>query len=162
MVPITPAKPKAPKTKPQPTKPVPRTPDPSTFAFRQIEASHNKQSAAVLFTPYKRRGADHSIEQQPSPTLQSAAQFGSADLTDIDVEDELEEGLCQLTFDTSHGSHPDSDSQSPSESQSRSPSSGPHARFYPKPKEAKPQGGAKDVWTFFTKVDGRQECVLCQ
>ena len=162
MEPITPARPKAPKTKPQPTKPVLKTPDTSSFALRQIEASHNKRSAAVLFTPYRRRGADHSPEPQPSPTLQSAAQLGAVDLTDIDVEEELDEGLRQLTFEPSHGSHPQSDSQSSSDSQSCSASPGPQARFYIKPKEAKPRGGAKDVWTFFTKVEGRHECVLCQ
>jgi hypothetical protein len=25
-----------------------------------------------------------------------------------------------------------------------------------------PRGGAKNVWSFFTKVKGQHECVLCQ
>ncbi len=141
MEPITPAKPKAPKMKPKPTKPVPKSPDPSTFAFRQIEASPNKRSAAVLFTPYQRRGPDDSIEPQPSPTGELAAQFSSADLTDADAEEGLEEELQQLTFESSHGSQ----SHSSSDSEPCSAPSGPHARFYTKPKEAKPRGGAKDV-----------------
>jgi hypothetical protein len=146
----------------KPPKPILKTPvAPSTFASRQIEASYNKQSAAVLSTPYKRQ-AGRSNEPQPSPTLNSVAQFGSESLTDADVEEELGQGLQQLTFETSHSSHLHSDSQSSSGSESCSILSGPHARFYTKPKEAKPRGGANDVWTFFTKLEGRHECILCQ
>ena len=103
MEPITPAKPKA-----QPAKSKLKTPAAtSTFASRQIEASHNKWSAAVLFTPHKRHaGVGHPInEPQPSPTRQPAAQLathpaqnalqlGPENLSDGDVEEELQEGLC--------------------------------------------------------------------
>jgi len=68
VVPITPAKPK------------PKTPaDMSTFGSCQIEASHNKQSAAVLFTPHKHcAGVGHPInEPQPSPTHPPAAQLAT-------------------------------------------------------------------------------------
>ena len=137
MVPITPAKHKAPKPKAQPAKSKPKTPAaPLTFASRQIEASHNKRSAAVLFTPYKHHaGVGHSVnEPQPSPTLQPAAQLathpaqnvapqlGSENLSDDDVEEELQEGLHCLNFESgsdsqSHaGSHSHSGSQSSSSS----------------------------------------------
>jgi hypothetical protein len=115
VVPITPAKPKAPKPKAQPEKSKQKTPAaPLTFASCQIEASCDKQSAAVLFTPYIRHaGVGHSVnEPQPSPTLQPAAQLpthpaqnvapqlGSEDLSDDDVEEELQEGLHCLNFES--------------------------------------------------------------
>ena len=136
MEPITPAKPKATKPKAQPAKSKLKTAAaPLTFVSRQLEASNNKQSAAVLFTPYKcREGVGHSSnEPQPSPTLQPAArlatrtaqnvphptqnipcptqnvfhpaqnlapQLVSENSSDDDVEEELQEGLHHLNFDS--------------------------------------------------------------
>jgi hypothetical protein len=197
VVPITPARPKAPKPKAQPAKSKPKTPAaPFTFASCQIEASRNKRSAAVLFTPYKHHaGVGHSVnEPQPSPTLQPAArlatrpaqnvvpQLGSEDLSDDDVEEQLQEGLHRLNFGSGSdsqfhaGSHSHSgsqsslSSQSSSSSQSRSispshsgpqaPRAGPHSKL--KKAAVKPRAGAKDVWTFFTEVKRRHVCVLCQ
>jgi hypothetical protein len=197
VVPITPARPKAPKPKAQPAKSKPKTPAaPFTFASRQIEASRNKRSAAVLFTPYKHHaGVGHSVnEPQPSPTLQPAArlatcpaqnivpQLGSEDLSDDDVEEQLQEGLHRLNFGSGSdsqfhaGSHSHSgsqsslSSQSSSSSQSRSispshsgpqaPRAGPHSKL--KKVAVKPRAGAKDVWTFFTEVKRWRVCVLCQ
>jgi hypothetical protein len=197
VVPITPARPKAPKPKAQPAKSKPKTPAaPFTFASRQIEASRNKRSAAVLFTPYKHHaGVGHSVnEPQPSPTLQPAAQLatcpaqnvvpqlGSEDLSDDNVEEQLQEGLHRLNFGSgsdsqfhagsrSHsGSQSFLSSQSSSSSQSRSispshsgpqaPHAGPHSKL--KKAAVKPRAGAKDVWTFFTEVKRRRVCVLCQ
>jgi hypothetical protein len=197
VVPITPARPKAPKPKAQPAKSKPKTPAaPFTFASRQIEVSRNKRSAAVLFTPYKHHaGVGHSVnEPQPSPTLQPAArlatrpaqnvvpQLGSEDLSDDDVEEQLQEGLHRLNFGSGSdsqfhaGSHSHSgsqsslSSQSSSSSQSRSispshsgpqaPRAGPHSKL--KKVAVKPRAGAKDVWTFFTEVKRRRVCVLCQ
>ena len=80
MEPITPAKPKASKPKAQPAKSKPKTAaTPVTFASRQIEASNNKRSAALLFTPYEcHGGVGHSAnEPQPSPTLQPAARLAT-------------------------------------------------------------------------------------
>jgi hypothetical protein len=37
---------------------------------------------------------------------------------------------------------------------------GPHSK--PLQRYSVPRGGAKDVWSFFTKVKGWHECVLCQ
>jgi hypothetical protein len=197
VVPITPARPKAPKPKAQPAKSKPKTPAaPFTFASRQIEASRNKRSAAVLFTPYKHHaGVGHSVnEPQPSPTLQPAArlatcpaqnvvpQLGSEDLSDDDVEEQLQEGLHRLNFGSGSdsqfhaGSHSHSGSQSslssqsssssqprsisPSHSGPQAPCAGPHSKL--KKAAVKPRAGAKDVWTFFTEVKRRCVCVLCQ
>ena len=80
MEPITPAKPKASKSKAQPAKSKPKTAAaPVTFASCQIEASNNRQSAALLFTPYKCHGGvgRSANEPQPSPTLQPAAQLAT-------------------------------------------------------------------------------------
>ena len=73
MVPITPAKPKERPTKPKPKAAAASESLAFTFASHQIEASRNKQSAAVLFTPYKHRPGVRRSEPQPSPTLQPAA-----------------------------------------------------------------------------------------
>jgi hypothetical protein len=160
VVPITPARPKAPKPKAQPAKSKPKTPAaPFTFASRQIEVSRNKRSAAVLFTLYKHHaGVGHSVnEPQPSPTLQPAArlatrpaqnvvpQLGSEDLSDDDVEVQLQEGLQRLNFGSGSdsqfhaGSQSSLSSQSSSSSQSRSisplhsgpqaPRAGPHSKL---------------------------------
>ena len=236
MEPIIPVKPKATKPKAQPAKSKLKTAAaPLTFASRQLEASNNKRSAAVLFTPYKHHeGVGHSAnEPQPSPTLQPAAclatctaqnaprptqnvphpaqnvprpaqnvprtaqnvprpaqnvarpsqnvapQLVSDNLSDDDVEEELEEGLHRLNFDSdsqshdgshSHsGSNSHSGSQSFSRPQSRStspshsrhaPRAGPHSK--PQKAEKKPRASAKDVWTFYTQVKKRHTCVLCQ
>ena len=94
----------------------------STFASCQIEAPRNKQSAAVLFTPHKHHaGVGYPInEPQPSPTHQpathppqNALQLGSKNLSDSDVEEELQEGLNCLNFESSSGSQSQSDFQSP-------------------------------------------------
>lgn len=169
MVPITPVKPKANKI---PTKPRPK-PALSTFASRRIEASPNKQSAAVLFTPYKR-----AITEQSSPTLRAAAQLatlpqrvvqlGSKTLSDTNGEEELQEGLRQLNFESGSESHPSSQSHSSSSLCSGSQAPG-HSKPQKAPDHIKPQKApvkrrafATDVWTFFTKVQGQHECVLCQ
>jgi hypothetical protein len=189
---LTPAKPKVikrnaekPAAKPskvakqraQPTKSKPKTlpASPPTFAARQLQASHNKQSAALLFTPHRHLGSHvHFSHEQPSPT--PAARLGTQNLAphsdfsdcESDVEKELEEGLQRLNFGTNSdpGSHSDSQSASGSQSRSHSqshshaPRAGPHSKAS-KP-VVKPKGGAQDVWSFFTKVKGRHECVLCQ
>ena len=130
MEPITPAKPKA-----QPAKTKSKTAAaPVTFASRQIEASNNRRSAALLFTPYKRHGGvGHSANKpQHSPTLQPATQSANhtqnvaqpaqnvahpaqnvaiqlvaENTSDDDVEDELQESIQNLNFESG------SDSQSP-------------------------------------------------
>lgn len=204
MEPITPAKPKASKPKAQPPKSKPKTAAaPVTFASRQIEASNNKRSAALLFTPYKRHGGvgRSANEPQPSPTLQPAArlathtqnvapsaqnaarpgrnvtiQLVSETASDDDVEEELQEGLQHLNFDSgsdtqshagsgSHSgsqspSHSPSHSISPSHSRRHAPRAGPHAK--PQKAAAKPRAGAKDVWTFFVQKKKRHTCVLCE
>lgn len=90
---------------------------------------------------------------------------------DSDVE-ELVEGLQHLDFHAGADSHSDSESQastaaqsvprsvpsSYSRSRAQPPCAGPHS----KPQPRKPRDGAKDVWTFFTVVKGKRECVLCQ
>ena len=116
---------KATKQKVQPAKSNPKTPAApvSIFAARQIEASRNKQSATLLFTPHKRRGTQirFAHEQQPSPTRQHAprnlpSQLGSSN-DDSDVEEELAEGLGRLDFHAGSDSDSHSDAQSPSGAQ---------------------------------------------
>ena len=169
----------------RPTKPKQKP----TFASRQIEASHNKQSATVLFTPYRRQaGVGHLVrEPQPSPSLRQAARLATQSpqnvplhpnilsLADDDVEEELREGLDRLHF----GPSPDSDSQSdagseslspiplsqshsisPSHSHPQAPRAGPHSKH--QKAAVKPQVGAKDVWTFFDELNGHRECMFCQ
>jgi hypothetical protein len=170
------------KQKVQPAKSDPKTPAApvSIFAARQIEASRNKQSATLLFTPHKQRGTQirFAYEQQPSPTRHHASQnlpsqLGSSDGDsdgDSDVEEELVEGLQHLDFHAGSDSDSHSGAQSPSgsvssshsRSHARQPRAGPHSKpSQPRPRPA-PKGGAQDVWSFFTKVKGRHECVLCQ
>jgi hypothetical protein len=190
---MTPAKPKAVKAKvakpskaakpsktTQPANPNPKTPTApvSLFAARQIEASRNKQSATLLFTPHKIRGAQirFSHELQPSPTQQPAPQNVSSQLGSVDSDSDIEEGLVEelerLDFHADSTLDSDSDSQkstgpqlvsksvpsSHSRSRAKSPRAGPHS----KPQPCKPRGGAQDVWTFFTKGKGKRECILCQ
>ena len=79
---------------------------------------------AVLFNLHKHcAGVGHPIyEPQPSPTCQPAAQLathpaqnalqlGPENLSDGDVEEELQEGLHCLDFESSPGSQSHSDSQ---------------------------------------------------
>jgi hypothetical protein len=179
VVPITPAKPKAPT---RPTKPKQKP----TFASRQIDASHNKQSAAVLFTPYIRHaGVGNSVrELQPSPSLRQAARLPAQNvplrlgsktlsLADDDVEEELREGLDRLNFEPSSDSQsdagsgsltsqaiPPSRSVSPSHSHPQNPHAGPHSKH--RKAAVKPRVGAKDVWTFFAELNEQRECVFCQ
>lgn len=190
---MTPAKPKAVKAKvakpskaakpsktTKPTNPDPKTPTApvSLFATRQIEASRNKQSATLLFTPHKKRGAQirFAHELQPSPTQQHASQNVSSQLGSVDSDSDIEEGLVEelerLDFQADSALGSDSDSQastgpqlipqsvpsSHSRSRAKSPRAGPHS----KPQPRKPRGGAKDVWTFFTKDKGKRQCILCQ
>ena len=207
MQPLTPARPKAVKTKTakpskaakpskttRPAKSNLKTPTASVslFAARQIEASHNKQSATLLFTPHKQRGGQicFAHEPQPSPTHQHASQnlpsqLGSAD-SDSDVEEDLVEGLQHLDFHPGSDPHSDSDPdpqtstgplastvfqastgpqpvpQSVPSSHSCSHAQFPHAGPHSKPQLRKPRGGAKDVWSFFTVVKGKRQCILCQ
>jgi hypothetical protein len=236
--PITPAKPKTSKPKAQPAKSKSKTAAaPDTFASRQIEASNNKRSAALLFTPYKRQGGvgRSANEPQPSPTLQPAArlanrtqnvaqpartqnvaqpartqnvaqpartqnvaqpaqnvahharnvaiQLVAENTSDDDVEEELQEGIQNLNFESGSdsqspagsdsqspvGSGSGSGSQLPSRSTSR-PASPSHSRHAPragphsKPQKAapKPRTSARDVWAFYTQKKKRHTCVLCQ
>lgn len=185
------------KQKVQPAKSILKTPvaPVSVFAARQIEASHNKQAASLLFTPHKQRGSQirftHEQEPSPTPTRQHApqnlpSQLGTSDgeSDHSDVEAGLVEGVQRLDFRAGSESHSgfesgsgsqsssrlSSGSQSSSHSQSASsihsrsraqlPRAGPHSK--PLQPRSVPRGGAKDVWSFFTKVKGRHECVLCQ
>lgn len=178
------------KQKVQPAKSNPKTPAApvSIFAARQIEASRNKQSATLLFTPHKRRGTQirFAHDQQPSPTHQHAprnlpSQLGSSN-SDSDIEEELAEGLGRLDFhagsdsDSHSDAQPPSGAQRPSGAQSptgsvssshshphpRLPRAGPHSKpSQPRPRTAT-RSGARDVWEFFKKVKGRHECILCQ
>ena len=206
MEPITPAKPKA-----QPAKTKSKTAAaPVTFASCQIEASNNRRSAALLFTPYKRHGGvGHSANKpQHSPTLQPATQSANhtqnvaqpaqnvahhaqnvaiqlvaENTSDDDVEEELQEGIQNLNFESGSdsqspagsdsqspvGSGSGSGSQLPSRSTSRpaSPSHSrhaPHAGPHSKPQKAapKPRTSARDVWAFYTQKKKRHTCVLCQ
>jgi hypothetical protein len=152
----------------------------SLFAAHQIEVSCNKQSATLLFTPHKQCGGHirFAHEPQPSPTYQHAPQslpspLGSVD-SDSDIEEELVEGLQHLDFHAGSDPHSDSDPdsqastghqsvpQSVPSSHSCSHAQPPHAGPHSKPQPCKPRGGAKDVWSFFTVVEGKCECVLCQ
>ena len=177
------------KQKVQPVKSILKTPVApiSIFAAHQIEASHNKQAASLLFTPHKQCSSQihFTHKQEPSPTCHHAPQnlslqLGTSDgeSDDSDVEEELVEGLQHLDFHAGSESHSGSESGSgsPSSSQlssgSQSVSSihscshaqllhaGPHSK--PLQCRSQPRGGAKDVWSFFTKVKGWHECVLCQ
>ena len=195
MQPLTPARPKAVKTKTakpskaakpskttRPAKSNLKTPTApvSLFAAHQIEASYNKQSATLLFTPHKQCGGQihFAHEPQPSPICQHASQnlpsqLGSAD-SDSDVEEDLVEGLQHLDFHPGSDPHSDSDPdpqaftgpqpvpQSVPSSHSHSHSQLPHAGPHSKSQLHKPRGGAKDVWSFFTVVKGKHECILCQ
>jgi hypothetical protein len=175
------------KQKVQPAKSILKTPvaPVSIFAACQIEASRNKQAASLLFTPHKQCGNQicFTHEQEPSPTHQHAPQnlplqLGTSDgeSNHLNVEEELVEGVQHLDFNAGSESHSGSESDSGSElsSGSGSPSicsvhsrsraqlihAGPHSK--PLQHCSVPRGGAKDVWSFFTKVKGRHECVLCQ
>ena len=172
MAPITPARPKAGKSHPQPQ---PQTPiaAPSTFAARQIENSQNRRAATLLFTPGSKRrtrpGKAPAPQQPPSPTpqpiqppthstlrtfsqstLHDPAHAGTGDPSDSDSEQEgsVEAALQAL------------DIQSRSSSGASSPRAGRHSTHRTVP--LKPRGGAKDVWTFYKKTRGRQVCSLCE
>jgi len=75
MVPLTPARPKPTKktskvSKPQTKQPNP--PPPSAFATHQLQASNNRCSAALLFTPHRQHTSVIQCGahlQQSSPTL---------------------------------------------------------------------------------------------
>ena len=98
-----------------------------------------------------------------------SSQLGSVD-SDSDIEEGLVEELEHLDFHADSTLDADSDSQTStgpqlvpqsapsSHSRAKSPRAGPHS----KPQPHKPRGGAKDVWTFFTKAKGKRECILCQ
>jgi len=164
----------------------------SIFAACQIEASRNKQATPLLFTPHKQHGSQicFTHEQESSPTYQPAPQnlplqLGTSDgeSDHSDVEEELV-GLQCLDFcagsESHSGSESGSGSQSSSQSSSGSQSSSssqsvssihscshaqlPHVGPHSKPLQCHPvpRGGAKDVWSFFTKVKRQHECVLCQ
>jgi hypothetical protein len=103
----------------------------SIFAARQIEASHNKQAASLLFTPHKQRGGQirFTHEQESSPTRQPApqnlpSQLGTSDGESdrSDVEEELVGGLQHLDFRAGSESHSGSESGSGSRSSSQSSS----------------------------------------
>ena len=125
-----------------------------------------------MFTPYNHQaGVGHVIiEPQPSPTLHPAAQLatlypqirsvqlghGSETLLDTDVEEELQEELHCLNFESS------SESQSSSQSHlTPSLHSGPQAPNHEEPQKAVKQH-AQDVWRFFTKIKEWHECILRQ
>ena len=177
------------KQKIQPAKSILKTPVApiSIFAAHQIEASRNKQAASLLFTPHKQHGSQicFTHEQEPSPTHHHApqnlpSQLGTSDgeSDDLDIEEELVEGLQHLDFHAGSESHSGSESGSGSWSSSWSfsgsqsvssihshscaqfPCAGPHSK--PLQCHSQPRGGAKDVWSFFTKVKRQHECVLCQ
>jgi hypothetical protein len=177
------------KQKVQPAKSILKTPVAplSIFAARQIEASHNKQAASLLFTPHKQCGSQihFTHEQESSPTHQPSpqnlpSQLGTSDGESdcSDVEEELVGGLQRLDFRAGSESHSGSESgsgswsssqlssgsQSVSSVRSHSCAQLPHVGPHSKPLQCRtvPRGGAKDVWSFFTKVKGRHECVLCQ
>jgi hypothetical protein len=93
----------------------------SIFAARQIEASHNKQAATLLFTPHKQCGSQihFTHAHKPSPTHQHApqnlpSQLGTSDgeSDHSDVEGELIKGLECLDFHAGSESHSGSESGS--------------------------------------------------
>ena len=173
------------KQKVKPEKSILKTPvaPVSIFSACQIEASHNKQATPLLFTPHKQHGSQicFTHEQESSPTHQPALQNlplqletsdGESDCSD--VEEELVGELQHLDFHAGSESHSGSESGSGSQSSSGSESVSsihsyscaqlPHAGPYSKPLQhcPVPRGGAKDVWSFFTKVKGQHECLLCE
>ena len=166
MEPITPARPKTGKSQLQPqihpSNPTTPTAPPSLLAT-WVQNSQKQQAARVLFTP---RTKQHVLaqKQQPSPTPQSArlpahsslhfpstSHHTSSDSSESESEKSLETALAALDI------RPQSSSGSLSQD---SPCAGPHSIH--RKKALKPRGGAKDVWTFFTKSLGRQICSLCQ
>jgi hypothetical protein len=177
------------KQKVQPAKSILKTPVAplSIFAARQIKASHNKQATSLLFTPHKQCGSQihFTHEQESSPTcqpplqnlpLQLGTSDGESDCSD--VEEELVGELQHLDFCAGSESHSGSESGSGSQLSSQSSSGSqsvssvhsrscaqlPHVGPHSKPLQhcTVPRGGAKDVWSFFTKVKGQHECILCQ
>ena len=154
MAPLTPAPPKRqPRRQENPMK----TPVPTAFVSRQIQGSQNRRAAAVLFTPCTPQTQNPRVRvlNQPSPTPQSIyppiqrqPTVLSRSSSDSDIEADVREGLIRLNLEPR------------SSSGSQSPRAGRHskqARALPKAK-----GGAKDVWTFFEKVDNKCNCILCQ
>ena len=125
---ITPAKPKRtkktskiskPQTK-QPNPPLNPPPPPSAFSTRQLQASNNRRSAAVLFTPHRQHTGifQHDAHlQQSSPTLR----LGSHSLHQLrtilsqlssEGEDVIEVGLQRLNLGSRLTSDTSLDSQS--------------------------------------------------
>ena len=136
MVPLTPARPKPTKktskvSKPQTKQPnPPPPPPPSAFATYQLQASNNRCSAAVLFTPHRQCTSviQHGAHlQQSSPTLR----LGSHALHPVpqlrtrlsqsssEEEEEIEVGLQRLDLGSRPSSDTSSDSQSGTEQHSR-------------------------------------------
>jgi len=103
--------------------PNPPPPPPSAFAARQLQASHNRCSAAVLFTPHRQHTSviQHGAHlQQSSPTLRlgSHALHPAPQLrtrlsqSSSEGEEAIEVGLQRLNL----GSRPSSDTSSDSQS----------------------------------------------
>jgi hypothetical protein len=124
VVPLTPARPKPTKktskvSKPQMKQLNPPPSPPSAFATRQLQASNNRRSAAVLFTPHRQRTGviqRGAHIQQSSPTLRlgSHALHPAPQLrtrlsqSSSEGEKEIEVGLQRLDL----GSRPSSDASS--------------------------------------------------
>ena len=98
-----------------------------------------------------------------------SSQLESAD-SDSNIEEGLVEELEHLDFQADSALGSDSDSQASTgpqsvpqlvpSSHSHSCAKSPHAGPHSKPQPHKPRGGAKDVWTFFTKDKGKHAFLL--
>jgi len=187
VVPLTPVQPKLNKGKFQPQQKRPRTPLPSSFAAHQIQASHNRRSAAILFTPHKQHALQataHGLQSSPTPNpairlgsptpnpairlcshaLHLAPQLRLEQSSSSEENEELEAGVQRLNLgskSSSDGSQSHSGSHSHSSSHhTHAPCAGPHSKM--RKALSKPKGGAKDVWTFFKQVGAQHECQLCK
>ena len=135
------------------------------FVAQQVQTAQNQQAAALLFTPHvvPRPSFDFSVPRallgpsrlrqvSPSPLAhRSASPLAPDDSSDSDsVEEELGDGLKKINLTAAVRPSP----------KSKSPRAGPHSKQ--RGTAAKPKGGARDIWAFFEKSDGRHNCILCK